>query len=253
MASALAGRHALVSGGGRGIGRAIAAALHRAGARVSIIGRNDEVLQRVVLDGEADIAQAVDVADEAAVAEVLAGLSAGRAFDIVVANAGAVETAPFRRSDAALFRRMLEVNLIGTVNCFRPALPAMVERGAGRLIAIASTAGHRGYPYVSAYVAAKHAVVGLVRSLAQETARAGVTVNAVCPGYTDTDMVAGSLAAITSQTGASRDDALAKLVADNPQGRLIRPEEVAASVLHLCRPDSGAITGQSLLINGGEF
>lgn len=253
MASALAGQHALVSGGGRGIGRAIAAALRHAGVRVSIIGRNAEPLQQAVIAGDADAALAVDITDEAAMQAALAALATGQSFDIVVANAGAVESAPFRKSDAALFRRMLEVNLIGTVNCFRPALPAMIERGSGRLIAIASTAGHRGYPYVSAYVAAKHAVVGLVRSLARETARASVTVNAVCPGYTDTDMVAGSLAAIASKTGARRDDALAQLVADNPQGRLVRPEEVAASVLHLCQPDSGAITGQSILINGGEF
>ncbi|WP_332695936.1 SDR family NAD(P)-dependent oxidoreductase [Bosea sp. (in: a-proteobacteria)] len=253
MASALAGQHALVSGGGRGIGRAIASALHRAGVRVSIIGRNDEILQQVLRAGEADAAAAVDVTDEAAMATALGKLSADRPFDIVVANAGAVETAPFRKSDAAFFRRMIEVNLVGTVNSFRPALPAMVERGSGRLIAVASTAGHRGYPYVSAYVAAKHAVVGLVRSLALETARSGVTVNAVCPGYTDTDMVAGSVAAITGKTGASPADALAQLVRDNPQGRLIAPEEVAATVLHLCQPESRGITGQSLLINGGEF
>lgn len=253
MASALAGQHALVSGGGRGIGRAIASALRLAGARVSIIGRNGSILQQVLDAGEADRAASVDVTDEAAMARTLAELSAEQPFDIVVANAGAVETAPFRKSDAALFRRMVEINLIGTVNSFRPALPAMLERGSGRLIAIASTAGHRGYPYVSAYVAAKHAVIGLVRSLALETARSGITVNAVCPGYTDTDMVAGSIAAITGKTGATAQDALAQLVKDNPQGRLITPEEVAASVLNLCRPESRGITGQSLLINGGEF
>ncbi len=129
---------------------------------------------------------------------------------------------------------MSEINLIGTVNAFHAALPGMLARRSGRLIAIASTAGHRGYPYVSAYVAAKHAVIGLVRSLALETARSGVTVNAICPGYTDTDMVAGSLDAITSKTGLSRDEALAQLVKANPQGRLIAPDEIAAAVLYLC-------------------
>ncbi|MGX1788748.1 SDR family NAD(P)-dependent oxidoreductase [Bosea sp. NPDC055332] len=253
MASALAGQHALVSGGGRGIGRAIASALRQAGAHVSIIGRNDDILQQAVLAGAADAAHSVDVTDEAAVREAMAGLSAGRPFDIVVANAGAAESASFQRSDAELFRRMVEINLIGTVNCFRPALPAMTERRSGRLIAIASTAGHRGYAYVSAYVAAKHAVVGLVRSLALETARSGVTVNAVCPGYTDTDMVASSLTTIAAKTGKSREEALAELTKDNPQHRLITPEEVAAAVLNLCGPQSRGITGQSILINGGEF
>jgi len=253
MGSALAGQHALVSGGGRGIGRAIAARLRQAGARVSIIGRNAEILQQAVLAGAADAAHPVDVTDEAAVGDVLAGLSSARPFDIVVANAGAAESASFRRSDAALFRRMYEINLVGTVNCFRPALPDMLAKGSGRLVAIASTAGHRGYPYVSAYAAAKHAVIGLVRSLALETAASGVTVNAVCPGYTDTDMVSGSLTTIAAKTGKSRAEALAELTKDNPQQRLITPEEVAAAVLALCSPDSRGITGQSILINGGEF
>lgn len=253
MASALAGQHALVSGGGRGIGRAIAVSLRQAGARVSIIGRDQAALQQAISDGVADAALACDVTDEAAMRACLAALAEPQPFDIVVANAGGAETAPFRRSDAGLFRRMVELNLIGTVNTFQPALPAMVARGSGRLIAIASTAGLRGYAYASAYAAAKHAVVGLVRSLAQETARSGVTVNALCPGYADTDLVAGSLATIAGKTGLTQEEAVAQLVRDNPQGRLIAPEEVAASVLHLCAATSGSITGQALAINGGEF
>lgn len=249
----LAGRHALVTGGGRGIGRAIAATLKAAGARVSIIGRDEAVLQAAVAGGTADAGAPADVRDEAAVAAAMAELARSQPFDIVIANAGAVETGPFLKSDAERFRRMLELNLIGTVNVFHAALPGMVERRDGRLIAIASTAGHRGYPYVSAYVAAKHAVVGLVRSLALETARTGVTVNAVCPGYTDTDMVAGGVAAISAKTGKSAEQALSELVKDNPQGRLIQPTEVAAAVLYLCGTASGSVTGQSLLINGGEF
>lgn len=249
----LTGRHALVTGGGRGIGRAIAKALKTQGARVSILGRNEAVLRETCEAGDADAFAACDIRDEAAMSATAARLAQTQPFDIVVANAGAVETGSFSRSDADRFRRMFEINLIGTVNAFHAALPGMLERRDGRLIAIASTAGHRGYPYVSAYAAAKHAVLGLVRSLALETARAGVTVNAICPGYTDTDLVAGSLTAITAKTGMASDDALAQLVKDNPQARLIAPEEVAAAVLYLCGPGSQSITGQSILINGGEF
>jgi NAD(P)-dependent dehydrogenase (short-subunit alcohol dehydrogenase family) len=249
----LTGRHALVTGGGRGIGRAIASALKTHGARVSILGRDDAVLRAACESGAADSFAACDIRDEAATASTIAQLAQAQPFDIVIANAGAVETGPFARSDADRFRRMFEINLIGTVNAFHAALPGMLERRDGRLIAIASTAAHRGYPYVSAYSAAKHAVLGLVRSLALETARTGVTVNAVCPGYTDTDLVAGGVAAITTKTGMSSEDALAQLVKDNPQGRLITPEEVAAAVLYLCAPGSQSVTGQSLLVNGGEF
>lgn len=249
----LQGQRALVTGGGRGIGRAIAAALTQAGAQVSILGRDEAALRDAVAAGAAADFATCDVRDESTVAAAISRLAGGQGFDIAIANAGAVETGPFLRSDAERFRRMLEINLIGTVNPFRAVLPGMQERRRGRLIAIASTAGHRGYAYVSAYAAAKHAVVGLVKSLALETARSGVTVNAVCPGYADTDMVAAGLDTIAAKTGKTREQALAEMVKDNPQGRLIAPEEVAAAVLYLCGPGSDAITGQSLLINGGEF
>ena len=249
----LQGQRALVTGGGRGIGRAIAASLTAAGARVSILGRDEATLRDAVANGVAADFAACDVRDEASVSAALDQLSRLHAFDIAVANAGAVETGPFMRSDSERFRRMVEINLIGTVNLFHATLPAMLEHRRGRLIAIASTAGHRGYPYVSAYVAAKHAVVGLVKSLALETARSGVTVNAVCPGYADTDMATASIDNVASKTGKSREDALAAMIKDNPQGRLIAPEEVGAAVLYLCGPGSDAVTGQSLLVNGGEF
>jgi len=249
----LQGQRALVTGGGRGIGRAIAASLTAAGARVSILGRDEATLRDAVANGVAADFAACDVRDEASVSAALDQLSRLHAFDIAVANAGAVETGPFMRSDSERFRRMVEINLIGTVNLFHATLPAMLEHRRGRLIAIASTAGHRGYPYVSAYVAAKHAVIGLVKSLALETARSGVTVNAVCPGYADTDMATASIDNVAAKTGKSREDALAAMIKDNPQGRLIAPEEVAAAVLYLCGPGSDAVTGQSLMVNGGEF
>lgn len=249
----LQGQHALVTGGGRGIGRAIATALMAAGARVSILGRDEATLREAVTDGAAADFAVCDVRDEASVSTAMSQLSREHAFDIAIANAGAVETGPFMRSDSERFRRMVEINLIGTVNLFHAALPAMLERRRGRLIAIASTAGHRGYPYVSAYTAAKHAVVGLVKSLALETARAGVTVNAVCPGYADTDMATAGIDNVAAKTGKSREEALASMIKDNPQGRLIAPEEVAAAVLYLCGSASDAVTGQSLMINGGEF
>ncbi|MGX1741510.1 SDR family NAD(P)-dependent oxidoreductase [Bosea sp. NPDC055353] len=249
----LQGQRALVTGGGRGIGRAIAAGLTTAGAQVSILGRDEATLREAVAAGVAADFAACDVRDEASVSAALGQLPREQAFDIAIANAGAVETGPFLRSDGERFRRMLDINLIGTVNLFHAALPAMLEHRRGRLIAIASTAGHRGYPYVSAYTAAKHAVVGLVKSLALETARSGVTVNAVCPGYADTDMATASIDNVASKTGKSREEALAAMIKDNPQGRLIAPDEVAAAVLYLCGPGSDAVTGQSLMINGGEF
>lgn len=249
----LSGRHAVVTGGGRGIGRAIAATLRRHGAHVSIIGRDEAALVATCKAGDADGYAVCDVSDETAMAAAIAKLAEASPIAIAIANAGAVETGPFLRSPAERFRRLNEINLIGTVNLFHAALPGMIERSDGRLIAIASTAGHRGYAYVSAYVAAKHAVVGLVKSLALETARSGITVNAICPGYADTEMVAGGIETIVAKTGATREQALAEMVRANPQGRLIAPDEVAAAVLYLCGAGSASVTGQSLMINGGEF
>jgi NAD(P)-dependent dehydrogenase (short-subunit alcohol dehydrogenase family) len=171
---------------------------------------------------------------------------------ILVANAGGAESAPFARSDDDLFRRMLDLNLMGVVHATHAVLTGMMARGFGRIVAVASTAGLKGYPYVTAYCAAKHAVVGLVRALALETARTGVTVNAVCPGYTDTDLVRQSLDRIEHKTGRPREEALAAMIKDNPLGRLIRPEEVAAAVLALCASDAAAITGETLAVAGGE-
>ena len=244
--------HALVTGGGRGIGRAIASALVQAGATVTVLGRDRAALDHAVAAGAAHFAGVADVADQAAVNAAIAEAAARAPIDIVIANAGAAESAPFAKSDAALFERMMDVNFMGVVHAVHAALPAMKERRHGRIVAVASTAGLKGYAYVSAYSAAKHAVVGLVRSLALELATSGVTVNAVCPGFTDTDLIAGSVDTIMSKTGRSREQALAELAKHNPQGRLVTPAEVADAVLWLCGDGAGAITGQAIAVAGGE-
>jgi NAD(P)-dependent dehydrogenase (short-subunit alcohol dehydrogenase family) len=247
-------RHALVTGGGQGIGVAAVRALRALGMNVTLLGRRLPVLQAVVDTDPAHLhAVAADVADPAQVAEALA--SARERFgpvQVLVNNAGQALSAPFHKMDMALWRQMLDVNLTGTMVCTQAVLPDMLSAGWGRVVNVASTAGQVGYAYVSAYCAAKHGVVGLTRSLALELAAKGITVNAVCPGYTETDIVRESIERVVAKTGRTHEQALAEFVKSNPQGRLVQPEQVADAIAWLCGEGAGAVTGQSISVSGGE-
>lgn len=247
----LAGKHALVTGGGSGAGAAIARALAGAGANVTIAGRNVDALAAVA--GAKMHWATCDVTKPDEIAAMFEAASAEwGAPAIVVANAGSAASRPFLKTSPADFEEMLDLNLGGVFATWHAALAPMLGAGWGRLVAIASTAGLKGYPYVAGYCAAKHGVIGLTRALALETATSGVTVNAVCPGYMLTPMLERSLETIMAKTGRSRTEAEAPLLAANPQGRFIDPAEVAAAVLWLASDAAAAVTGQAISISGGE-
>jgi NAD(P)-dependent dehydrogenase (short-subunit alcohol dehydrogenase family) len=252
-ASTVAGRHALVTGGGSGVGRAIALALAGAGVDVTICGRRETELAKVSRENGRIFGIADDVTNEAAMIGLYETAEAARGpVDIVVANAGMSGSAPAHKTALGDWQRTLDVNLTGSFLTVKPALAGMVARKAGRIVFVASTAGLKGYAYVAAYVAAKHGVVGLMRALAAETAKSGVTVNAVCPGFVETEMLEDSIQRIIEKTGRSAEQARASLASTNPQGRFIQPEEVAAAVLWLCGDAAQSITGQTISISGGE-
>jgi len=273
---ALTGHHAFITGGSRGIGLACARALLAQGASVTIAGRDAAALESAaaslrvgnartgkplpdpqgqapaVLRPRVDVC-VLDVTDEAAVHAAIASAAQQLgSITILLNNAGQAQPAPFAKTTSRHWQQMLDVNLTGAFHCTQAVLPQMLEKGWGRIINIASTAGLKGYKYVSAYVAAKHGLVGLTKALALELATKNITVNAVCPGYTETDIVQEAIANIMQKTSRSEEQARAELAAGNPQQKLVQVEEVANAVAWLCQPASGAMTGQSIAVAGGE-
>ena len=255
MSGALDGRHAIVTGGAGAIGLAVAKQLVACGARVTVTGRTSARLERAVADlggPQHARAQVADVADEQSVSTAFARAAAAEfgPVGILINGAGIAESAPFAKTDAALWARHIATNLSGPFYCCRAVVPGMRSANYGRIVTVASIAGLQGAPYITAYCASKHGVIGLTRALAQELASTGITVNAVCPGYVDTPMTDATIENIVAKTGMTAGDARARLAESNPEGRLLRPDEVAGAVLRLCLPDAETVTGEAIVVSG---
>jgi NAD(P)-dependent dehydrogenase (short-subunit alcohol dehydrogenase family) len=257
-ASTLHGAHAVVTGGSRGIGAAVARTLTAAGATVTVMARDRKAVEAFCA-GEREetggkiYGVAADITDHASVKKAFEWTRSNAGDPtILVNNAGGAESAPFVKTDRDLWERMIALNLTGAYFTCRQVIPAMIEAGHGRIVNVASTAGVRGYAYVSAYSAAKHGLVGLTRSLALELVETGVKVNAVCPGYADTDMIRTSARRVAEKSGRSEEDLLREYAAANPHGRLVRPEEVAEAVLRFCGPSKALPTGEVMLVDGSR-
>lgn len=249
----LDGHHALVTGGGSGIGAAIARALAAEGARLTLVGRRLEALQEVAAELPSALPTPADVTNRQEVATAFAtARQAHGPITILVNNAGAADSAAFQRVTPEGWRRSMALNLDALLHCCQAALPDLLAAAAGRIVTVASTAGLKGYAYTAPYVAAKHGAIGLTRALAVEFANTRLTVNAVCPGFTDTGIVAEAVATIQAKTGRSEEEARAQLANFNPQGRLVMPQEVAGAVLWLCLAESRSINGQAIAVAGGE-
>jgi 3-hydroxybutyrate dehydrogenase len=251
---------ALITGGGRGIGRAIAFAFAREGAHVALIARTESEIEKVAAEIHREchvvtMFRACDVSDGESIARTFEEIADtfGEGIQILVNNAGIAESAPLLKTDDELWQRHLAINLTGTFYCTRAALPAMLEHGWGRIINIASIAGKTGAPYIAAYSASKHGVIGLTRSVALEVATKGITVNAICPGYVETEMTTRALETITAKTGRTADEAIESIKRMSPQHRLVTPEEVAALALLLASEEGRGITGQAINVDGGSM
>ena len=246
-------KHVVITGGGSGIGASIAEALAKSGAKTTIMGRNYQRLQEKAEQLVQGFAAEVDVTDEEKVNTAFQkAVQQHGVIDILINNAGNAISVPFEKMKAEQWNEMISLNLTGVFHCTQACLPAMKKQKWGRVINIASTAGLKAYAYVSAYCAAKHGVIGLTRSLALETANAGITVNAICPGYTETAITESAIENISLKTGRTKTEAREELLKHNPQKRFIQPEEIANTVLWLCQQEAASVTGQAISISGGE-